>query len=85
MKPWVLYSLARLGIFAVALATLLLLGVTGWIAALVAAVIGLCVAYIFFGKLRNAVALDLAERRSQPKVAKDTDAEAEDLESDARF
>lgn len=80
-----LYSLARLGIFAVALATLLLLGVTGWIAALVAAVIGLCVAYIFFGKLRNAVALDLAERRSQPKVAKDTDAEAEDLESDARF
>jgi len=85
VKPWVLYSLARLGIFAVALATLLLLGVTGWIAALVAAVIGLCVAYIFFGKLRNAVALDLAERRSQPKVAKDTDAEAEDLESDARF
>jgi uncharacterized membrane protein YphA (DoxX/SURF4 family) len=85
VKPWVLYSLARLGIFAVVLAALLLLGITPWIAALVAAVVGLCVAYIFFGTLRNAVALDLAERRSQSKVAKDSDAEAEDLENDARF
>jgi uncharacterized membrane protein YuzA (DUF378 family) len=85
VKPWVLYSLARLGVFAVALVGLLLLGITPWLAAIIAAVVGLCVAYIFFGKLRNGVALDLAQRRSQPKTPTDSDAEAEDLESDARF
>lgn len=85
MKPWALYSLARLGVFAVALIGLLLLGITPWFAAIVAAVLGLCVAYIFFGRLRDGVAHDLAERRSQPRAPKDSDAEAEDLESDARF
>ncbi|HOB58296.1 MAG TPA: DUF4229 domain-containing protein [Rhodoglobus sp.] len=78
MKPWVLYSLVRVGVFAIALAVLLIVGVPWWLAAIVAAVIGLCVAYIFFGKLRDAVALDIADRRS--RTTKDADQIAEDAE-----
>lgn len=71
-----LYSLVRVGVFAAAFTILFVLGIEWWLAAIIAAVIGLCVAYIFFGKLRDAVALDIADRRSRPPV--DADAEAED-------
>ena len=73
-----LYSLVRIGVFAIALAVLLVVGVPWWLAAIIAAVIGLCVAYIFFGKLRDAVAVDIAERRS--RTTKDADQLAEDVE-----
>jgi len=76
VKPWVLYSLVRVGVFAAAFTILFVLGIEWWLAAIIAAVIGLCVAYIFFGKLRDAVALDIADRRSRPPV--DADADAED-------
>jgi hypothetical protein len=85
VKPWLIYSLARLGVFVVALVGLLLLGIEPWIAAVIAAVAGLCIAYIFLGRLRDPVARDLAERRSRPRATKDSDAATEDLESDARF
>lgn len=78
MKPWVAYSLVRIGIFALALVVLMLVGVEWWLAAILAAVIGLCVAYIFFGKLRDAVALDIAERRARPVGDGDSDALVED-------
>lgn len=55
MKPWVTYSLIRLGLFAGVLAILLLLNVPGWIAAVAAALIGLSVAYIFFRPQRDAL------------------------------
>ncbi|MCU1441639.1 MAG: hypothetical protein JWP85_2636 [Rhodoglobus sp.] len=76
MKPWVAYSLVRIGIFAVVFAPLYFAGVPWWLAAIIAAVIGPCVAYIFFGRLRDAVAVDLAERRARP--AGDADSAAED-------
>lgn len=79
VKPWIAYSLVRVGVFALAFAILMLVGVEWWLAAIVAAVIGFCVAYIFFGKLRDAVALDIAARRSAP-VTKDADATAEDAD-----
>src|SRR5450830_356887 len=44
-RQWVVYSAIRVGIFAVVLVVLLVVGVTGWIAAIGAAVIGLCVSY----------------------------------------
>lgn len=72
-----LYSLARLSVFVVAFAVLMLIGIEWWISALVAAVIGLCISYIFFTKLRNAVALDIAERRAR-KPEEHVDALAED-------
>ena len=78
VKPWVLYSLVRVGVFLLVFALLMATQqLPWWLAAIIAAVIGLCVAYIFFGKLRDAVARDLAERRSAPPV-KDADQLAED-------
>ena len=82
MKPWLQYSLVRLVSFAVALGVLLLVGVEWWLAAILAAVIGLCVSYIFFGKLRDAVARDFAERRAAPP--EDSDADVEDADVDSR-
>jgi hypothetical protein len=72
----VLYSLIRVGVFAVALAVLLLLPIDWWVAAIAAAVIGLCVSTIFFGDLRSRVAADLAARRGAPPA--DVDADVED-------
>jgi hypothetical protein len=72
----VLYSVIRVGVFAVALALLLLLPIPWWVAAVAAAIIGLCVSYIFFGELRGRVAADLVARRGAP--AADADADVED-------
>lgn len=80
MKPWVLYSLVRVGVFLGAFAVLVLIGLQWWLAAIIAAVVGLCVSYIFFGRLRNAVARDIVERRSTR--ARDADAEVEDRVED---
>ena len=77
MKPWITYSLVRIGMFAAVLAILVLLGVIPWLAAIVAAIISLCVSYLFFGKLRERVAVDLHERRSARANAEDS---VEDVE-----
>ena len=54
MKPWVLYTLIRVGIFAAVFALLFgLAGLEWWIAALIAAAIGLCVSYLFFRPQRD--------------------------------
>lgn len=76
MTSWVLYSLIRVGVFAAAFALLVMLGIEWWLAAIISAVVGLCVAYIFFNGLRHRVAADLAARRSTPPD--DADAIAED-------
>lgn len=76
VKPWIAYSLIRVGLFAGAFAILMLLGIEWWLSAILAAIIGLCVSYIFFADLRARVVADLAERRSTPD--RDVDAEVED-------
>ena len=76
MKPWLAYSLVRVGVFVAAFAVLMLANVPWWLSALIAAIIGLCVGYIFFGRLRDRVALDIAERRARP--VRDADSAAED-------
>jgi uncharacterized membrane protein YhiD involved in acid resistance len=65
-----------LGFFALTLGLLLGAGMWWWLAALVASIIAMTVSYIFFSSLRDAVALDVHSRRTQPAV--DTDAVAED-------
>jgi divalent metal cation (Fe/Co/Zn/Cd) transporter len=65
------YSLVRLGVFAISFAALLAATVVWWLAALIAAAISFCVAYIFFGKLRDAVALELSQRRASPSSEED--------------
>ena len=84
MKPWVQYSLVRVGLFAVVFALLTLINPSlWWLWAIAAAIVSLCISYIFFGKLRDAVALDIVNRRAKPAGAADTDAAAEDAEADS--
>ncbi|MBH0009684.1 DUF4229 domain-containing protein [Salinibacterium sp. SWN1162] len=80
MKPWIAYSLLRLGVFAAAFTVLMIAGTEPWLAAVIATVLGFAISYVFFGKLRDAVALDFAARREGP--SHDPDREAEDAEAD---
>jgi hypothetical protein len=75
VKPWISYTLIRLGIIAAALTVLLLLGVEGWIAAIFAALIGLCVAYLFFRPQRDKLI------QSVQKSTTSDDDSAEDSEN----
>ncbi len=72
MKPWITYTLIRVGLFAVVLTVLLLVGIEGWIAALAAALVGLSVSYIFFRPQRDAAIEEALSRR------KSSDEEAEE-------
>ncbi len=64
MRPWIAYSLLRIGLFAAFFAVLFALGLQWWLAAIVAAALGFCVTYIFFRRLRERVAADLAATRA---------------------
>jgi uncharacterized membrane protein YjjB (DUF3815 family) len=63
MRPWITYTLVRVGLFAVFFTVLLLVGLEWWLAALLAATLGFLVAYIFFRGMRARVAADLAAAR----------------------
>ncbi len=55
MRSGIAYGLLRVGVFAVVFALLMLVRLDlWWLWAVVAAVISLCVGYIFFGRLRDA-------------------------------
>ena len=75
MKPWVLYTLIRVGIFAAVFALLYALaGLEWWIAALVAAAIGICVAYLFFRPQRDELVRTIGAKPDRAN----TDESAED-------
>jgi hypothetical protein len=75
VRPWIKYSLLRVLIFVITLALLLLLHVNGYIAAVVAAIAGIAISYIFFRGLRDQVAADLAASRTAPKARVDDEEE----------
>ncbi|MBC7723790.1 MAG: DUF4229 domain-containing protein [Burkholderiaceae bacterium] len=84
MKPsrqWVLYTVLRFGVFAVVLAGLLALQVNPFLAAVIAAAIGLCVTYIFFRPQRDAVVSSFADFRTSEHRDADSDAENDALDS----
>jgi hypothetical protein len=76
VKAWLVYTLARLGIFAAALAVLLVIGLRWYWAAIGAALIGLLVSYIALPGLRSRVTANMAARRGRP--AHDADSDFED-------
>ena len=79
MRAWVIYSVVRVGLFAGVFLLLWLLGIEWWLAAISAAVIALCISYIFFGKLRARVAEEIEARRKAAGVpAANSDEDAED-------
>lgn len=63
-RTWILYSLIRLGVFAVVLALLLLLQITPWIAAVLAAIIALCISIIFLRRPREEASKTLYAARA---------------------
>lgn len=79
-----MYTLIRLGIFAVVLAVLLLLQITPWIAAVVAAIIALCISVIALRRPRDEASKTLHEARanrgraSAPASASSDDENVED-------
>ena len=85
VRPWLQYTLARLGLFVAIFVILLVFGVEGWLSAIFATVIALCISYLALGRLRQRVADDLTARRqgtATPTLA-ETDAAAEDAQIDA--
>ena len=85
MKTWlpiVLFTLLRLAVFIVPLLVLVLFGVTPWIAAIWAAVIGMAVSLLVLNRFRNPVAERLHDSRTKQKAAPGFDEES-DLENAA--
>jgi hypothetical protein len=75
VKPWIVYTLARLGIFAAALVVLLVIAIPWYWATVIAALVGLLVSYIALPRLRRDVAESLANRRQAPEHDDDSDYE----------
>ncbi len=84
VRTWILYSVIRIGIFAAAFVLLfwLLGGEFWWLAAICAAIIALCISYIFLGAMRQRISIDLAARTSRRKKPVDIDAAVEDAAVD---
>jgi ABC-type bacteriocin/lantibiotic exporter with double-glycine peptidase domain len=78
MRPWVKYTLIRLGIFVVVLTVLLVLQVNPYLSAIAAAVAQFVISYVFFRKLRDQVAAEFAVRNEKPEPLKNVDTDAED-------
>ena len=74
MKPWVVYTLIRVTIFAASFALLYgVFAIAPWLSALIAAALGLTISYIFFRPQRDAAITSLG---AKPKSAvSDEDAE----------
>ena len=78
VAPWLFYSVMRVLMFAVPLAILLSLGFWPWAAAVIAAMLGLCLSYLFLGKSRESVARDLYRARHPNKEPVNPDSAIED-------
>lgn len=76
-RPWLYYSILRVALFVVIFAVLMLLSVTPWIATVAAAVIALCLSYIFLKGPRDAVARDIYSRRHGEHEDHDADNDIE--------
>jgi len=83
IPSWLIYTVLRLLVFAIPLAILLVLGIVWWASVIAAALIGLCLSYIFLSKPRNAVSSDLYEVRHREKPVPSEDDEVEDAVVDS--
>ncbi len=75
MPAWIPYTLLRLALFGGVFALLIVLRVDYWLAAIVAAIIGLTVSYIFFAPLHRKVTDEMAASRRKRGKAVDPDAD----------
>ena len=76
MRDWLLYTALRVLAFAIPFGILYAIGLDWWISALIAAVVGFCVSYIFLRQQRDRVAMRIVEARAgSEKPRADEDAE----------
>ena len=80
-NPWLLYTLARLGVFAAILTILLLVGFNGYYSVAIAAVLSLAFSLIFLNKQRQALSQSIYNKVQKNKVDGIDDADS-DLEND---
>ncbi|MFO7691042.1 MAG: DUF4229 domain-containing protein [Cryobacterium sp.] len=78
VPAWLTYSALRVLMFALPLAVLLLLGLKVWLSAVLAALIGVCLSYLFLRSSRNALSSDLYAARHRATPATHVDADTED-------
>lgn len=78
MPAWIPYTLVRVGLFALVFVVLMLVGIEGWLAAIIAAVLAFLVSYIFFRGMRARVAAELARARANPDKRPDEAVEDDD-------
>jgi hypothetical protein len=79
---WLTFTVLRVLTFLAPFILLLLLGFEGWFAAVLSAVIGLCLSYIFLRAPRETVAKNLYEVRHRGTEPVHPDAESEDAAVD---
>jgi hypothetical protein len=79
-NPLVAYALARIGVFAVSLTALLLLGFNGFYATCIATAVAFAFSLVFLRKQRETAASDLYSKvkRDAEQGIRDKDTEAED-------
>lgn len=80
---WLVFTIVRLLLVAVPFVIMLVLGIDGWLAAVIATVIGLSLSYIFLAKRRNKISTAIYERRQRPKDVPSADELHEDAVADA--
>lgn len=73
MNALLQYTLIRLALFAGVLAVLLAVGLDWLLSAIIAAIIGLCVSYIFLRPQQEAVAGAVAARIERSRNTRDAD------------
>lgn len=86
IPSWITYTVLRLLVFVVPLVILLLLGIVWWASVIAAALIGLCLSYIFLSRPRDAVSSELyaVRHRDKPVASPDDDEDAALDAADAR-
>ena len=76
---WLTYTLLRLLFFVAPFVILILFQIPWWVAAIIAAIIGLTLSYIFLAKFRNHMSTAIYEARQKSPAEKRTvDEEHED-------
>lgn len=83
-RPWLYYSILRVAIFVVIFAVLMLLGMGPFVATAAAAILALCLSYIFLKGPRDAVARDIYARRHGERDDRDEDSDLENEILDRR-
>jgi hypothetical protein len=70
-NPLLVYTIARLGVFAAFLTALILIGIHPILATIFATMIAFSLSLVFFRKLRAASSAQLVEKVTKPKTGDD--------------